>query len=97
MLFCGFRFFGYARSTLALGVGASRCRHGPVVLGDAGPEYPDHDDGEQGEESGEETAVDGAVRAVADVHADHVLEDLADGEEEAGSGEVDCVTVSECS
>jgi hypothetical protein len=31
------------------------------------------------------------------VHADHVLEDLADGEEEAGSGEVDCVTVSECS
>ena len=97
MLFCGFRFFGHARSTLALGVAASGCRHWPVVLGDAGPEYPDHDNGEQGEEGGEETAVDGAVRAVADVHADHVLEDLADGEEEAGSGEVDCVTVSECS
>lgn len=97
MLFCGFRFFGYARSTLALGVGASRCRHGPVVLGDAGPEYPDHDDGEQSEEGGEEAAVDGAVRAVADVHADYVLEDLADGEEEAGGGEVDCMTVSEYS
>jgi hypothetical protein len=31
------------------------------------------------------------------VHADYVLEDLADGEEEAGGGEVDCVTVSEYS
>jgi hypothetical protein len=64
-----------------LGVGAScGCGHWPVVLGDAGPEDPDHDDGEQGEKGGEETAVDGTVRAVADVHADHVLEDLADGE-----------------
>jgi len=88
----------YARSTLASGVGASGgCGHWPVVLGDAGPEYPDHDDGEQGEEGGEETAVDGAVRAVADVHADHVLEDLADGEEETGSSEVHYVIVSGCS
>jgi hypothetical protein len=81
-----------------LGVSAScGCGHWPVVLGDAGPEHPDHDDGEQSEEGGEKTAVDGAVRAVADVHADHVLEDLADGEEKAGSGEVHYVTVRKCS
>lgn len=81
-----------------LGVRAScGCGHGPVVFGDAGPEYPDHDDGEQGEQGREETAVDGAVRAVADVHADHVLEDLANGEEKTGSGEVYWKNVSEFS
>ena len=79
----------HTRSTARLGVGAScGCGHGPVVFGDAGPEDPDHDDGEQGEEGREEAAVDGAVRAVADVHADHVLEDLADGEEKTGGTEV---------
>ena len=95
MLFLVFWFFSVRAQHARLGVGAScGCRHWPVVLGDAGPEYPDHDDGEQGEEGGEETAVDGAVRAVADVHADHVLEDLADSEEKTGSSEIHCVCVS---
>jgi len=97
MLF-GFRFFLARAQHARLGVGASGgCGHWPVVLGDAGPEDPDHDDGEQGEEGGEEATVYGAVRAVADVYADHVLEDLADGEEKAGGGEVHCVIVSKCS
>jgi len=97
MLF-GFRFFLARAQHARLGVGASGgCGHWPVVLGDAGPEDPDHDDGEQGEKGGEETAVDGTVRAVADVHADHVLEDLADGEEETGGSEVHYVIVSKCS
>jgi hypothetical protein len=56
-LFC----FLYATHT-RLGVGtACRRGHGPVVFGNAGPEYPDHDDGEQSEQGGEEAAVDGAV------------------------------------
>ena len=95
MLFLVFWFFSVRAQHARLGVGAScGCRHWPVVLGDAGPEYPDHDDGEQGEEGREETAVDGAVRAVADVHADHVLKNLADGKEKTGSGKVHCVNVS---
>jgi hypothetical protein len=83
---------------LALSVCATRGgRHGPVVFGDARPEDPDHDDGEQCEESREETAVDGTVRAVADVHADHVLKDLADGEEESSCAEVHYTIVSKYS
>jgi hypothetical protein len=78
------------------GVSAScRGRHWPVVFGDAGPEDPDHDDGEQSEESREEAAVDGAVGAVADVYADHVLEYLADGEKEGSANEVHCTGFSE--
>ena len=73
-------------------VGAScGSRHGPVVFCDARPEDPGHDDGQQSEESREEAAVDCAVGTNADVHADDVLEDLADGEEESGGAEVDCV------
>lgn len=71
-------------------------RHGPVIFCDARPEDPDHDDGEQGEEGREEAAVDGAAGAGADVHADNVLEDLADGEEESGDAEVDWGIVSNC-
>jgi len=77
------------RESTVLGVCAT-CGggHGPVVLGDARPEDPDHDDGEEGEERFEEAAVDLPSRACADVWADDVLEDLADGKEEHGAGEV---------
>jgi len=84
-----FVFFSLPRSS---SVGAScRSRHGPVVFRDARPEDPDHDDGQQGEESREEAAVDGTVGAVTDVHTNNVLEDLADGEEDSSGTEVDCV------
>jgi len=84
-------FHAILRFLFFSGVGAfCRSRHGPVVFCDARPEDPDHDDGQHGEESREESAVDGTVRAVADVHADNVLEDLADGEEESGGTKVDC-------
>jgi hypothetical protein len=66
-------------------------RHGPVVFRDARPEDPDHDDGEHGEESRKKAAVDGTVGAVADMHANNVLEDLADGEEDSSGAEVDYV------
>lgn len=73
-------------------VGAScGSRHGPVVFCDARPEDPDHDDGQKGKESREKSAVDRTVRAVADVHANNVLEDLADREEDSGGTKVDCV------
>ena len=61
----------------------------PVVFRYAGPEDPDHDYGEEGEEDLEEAAVYFAFCAVADVDGDYELEDLAKGEEEAGAGEVD--------
>jgi hypothetical protein len=54
----------------------------PIVLGYARPEFPYRDDGEEGEESFEETAVYLAICRVADVHADYVLEYLADCETE---------------
>lgn len=73
-------------------VGATRGgRHGPVIFGDTGPEDPDHDNRKKGEQGGEESAVDCAVGAVADVHTDHVLEDLANGEKETGGGKVDWI------
>jgi hypothetical protein len=82
----------FSSSSFSSSVGAScGSRHGPVVFRDARPEDPDHDDGQQREESREEAAVDGTVGAVADVHADNVLEDLADGEEDSSGAEVDCV------
>lgn len=64
--------------------------HRPVVFSDAGPEDPDHYYREQGEEGLEETPVDLAVGAFTDVHADYVLEDLANGEEDGSSKEVYC-------
>jgi hypothetical protein len=65
--------------------------HWPVILGDTRPEYPDHDYSQQGEQRLEETAVDLAVCASADVHADNVLENLSDREEERGANEVYCI------
>ena len=72
-----------------LRVPAGRDGHGPVVLGDAGPVDPDHDDGEEGEEGFEEGAVDLGMGGEADVDADDVLEDLADGEKEGGGEKID--------
>lgn len=95
MFFFPFFPFFFGAANVDLGVCAA-CggRHGPVVFGDAGPEDPDHDDREQGEEGRKEAAVDGTIGAVADVHADNILEDLTDGKEEAGSDEVDWTIVS---
>jgi hypothetical protein len=55
-------------------------RHWPVILGDARPKYPDHDYSQQRKERLKETAIDLAVCAGANVHADNVLEDLSDRE-----------------
>lgn len=63
---------------------------GPVVLGDARPKCPHGHHGKEGKERLEEAAVDSAVGRVANVHADDVLEDLSNDEEESGSEEVDC-------
>ena len=83
-----FLFFLFFSSCVGASCGS---RHGPVVFCDARPEDPDHDDGQHGEKSREEAAVDGTVRACADVHADNVLENLADGKKESGGAKVDCV------
>lgn len=62
---------------------ASGRRHGPVIFCYAGPEDPDQDNGEECKEGFEEAAINRAVGASADVYADDVLKDLADGETEA--------------
>ena len=67
---------------------ASWRRHWPVVFCYASPEDPDADHCQEGEERLEQPAVDCAFRAIADVHADDILEDLADREEECCADEV---------
>jgi hypothetical protein len=69
-------------------------RRGPVVFCYARPEDPDGQHREYREEHFEHATIDIAVRAIADVHRCHELEDLTDGEKEPGSGEVDCGDVS---
>ena len=59
---------------------ASNSWHRPVVLGDARPEDPDHHDRKEREKGLEETTIDLARGASADVDADNVLEDLSNGE-----------------
>ena len=71
-----------------LGVRVARI-HRPVVLGDARPEQPDQDHGDQGEESLEQGAVDRARGAVANVRADDKVEDLSQCEGNGRAGEVD--------
>lgn len=60
----------------------------PIVLGNAGPEDPDHHDGQEGEERFKKGAVDFALGPGTDVLTDHVLEYLADSEQKGGSEEV---------
>ena len=55
--------------------------HRPVVLGDAGPEQPERDDGQQGEERLEHGTVDPTIRCAAKMCADDVLKYLANGEQ----------------
>lgn len=69
-------------------VGTDGRLSGPIVLGDAGPEHPYGDNGQQGEERLEEGAINPAVCASADVPADGKLKDLADGKEDRGREEV---------
>jgi hypothetical protein len=73
-------------------IGSCAChsRHWPVVLGDAGPEHPYHYYCQQGEERLEESSINLAVCAVADVHADNILEDLSNSKEKGRTEEVDC-------
>jgi hypothetical protein len=73
---------------LIIGSGACHSRHGPVILSDARPEHPDHDDCEQGEERLKQPTVDLAIGALADVHTDYVLENLSDSEQDGGTQEV---------
>lgn len=70
-------------------VGAAGRGHGPIVFCDTRPEYPNRHDGAESEQSLEQGAVDFAACAVADVRADNVLEDLAEGEKHGGCEEVD--------
>ena len=60
-------------------ISASGDRHRPIIFRDAGPEDPYHDYGSECEEGFEEGAVYLAGRGVADMSADYVLEDLANG------------------
>ena len=69
---------------------SSDSRHRPVVLGDTRPEDPDHHNRKKCEKSLEETTVDLAASARADMDADDILEDLSDSEEESSAEEIDC-------
>ena len=60
----------------------------PVVFGYAGPEIPDGDDGQECEQCLEQRSVDLSVGTIADMGADDILEDLANGKKEDGAGEV---------
>lgn len=60
----------------------------PVILGDARPEIPDCNNGYEGKQGLEQRPIDLAVGAVTDVGAYNILEDLADGEKEDGTGEI---------
>jgi hypothetical protein len=64
-------------------------RRWPIVFCYTTPEAPDGHDGEQGEEHFEHATIDLVVCAVADVNGDDELEDLAEGKEDGGGGEVD--------
>ena len=91
MLFSVFFFFLPHAQHARLGVGASgRCRHGPVVLGDAGPEYPDHDHCKQREECLKEATVDLARGPGADMDTDDILEDLSNGKKQSCANKIHC-------
>lgn len=63
--------------------------HRPVVLGDTGPEDPHHNHRQEREQRLEHGAVNLAVCTIANIFADHVVEDLADGEKNGSGGKVD--------
>lgn len=67
---------------------ATRHRDWPVVFRDAGPECPYRDDRQEREQCLEQATVDLAICSSADMYADHVLEDLANGKEKDCSEEV---------
>ena len=62
--------------------------HWPVVFCYAGPEYPDHDDREEREERLKQATINFAIRGGAEMCADHVLEDLANGEKKSCCAEI---------
>lgn len=62
--------------------------HWPVVLGNAGPKHPDHDNGQEREERFKQSSVDLAVGTVADVDADDVLENLGNGEQQGSRDKI---------
>jgi hypothetical protein len=70
-------------------VSRAACWCRPIIFRDAGPEFPYRANGEKGEERFEETAVDLAIRRIADVYADHVLKYLSNCEQESSDNEVD--------
>lgn len=77
-------------------VRASGCyRHRPIVFGDAAPEAPYCTNCQKSEKCLEQCAVNLAAGGVAEVNADHVFEDLSDGEQQGGSSQVDYRQVRE--
>lgn len=62
---------------------------GPVILGDAAPEDPEHTDREQRKERFKQGAINSPICALANMGTDHVLEDLADGEQQTSGGQID--------
>ena len=73
-----------------LGVCAAiRCRHRPVILRYARPKYPDQHHGYEGKKCLEKAAVDFAIRAIANVHADDILENLAESKGQCPANKVD--------
>ena len=65
----------YDMETLRVGTGYW---HWPIVFRDARPEVPDHDYGEQGEKRLKHCSIYLPIRAIADMHADDIFEDLPD-------------------
>ena len=61
----------------------------PVVLGDTAPENPDRSNREQRKERFKQGAVYFSIRSLTQMSADHILEDLADGKQQASSGQID--------
>lgn len=66
----------------------------PVILGDATPEAPDGDNGKEGEQSLEKSAVDFSGRGLTQVCTDHILEDLTNRKQQSRADQVDCDTGS---
>lgn len=70
-------------------------RQRPVVFGDTAPEGPDPGNSEEGEESFEQSSIDLAACGLAQVGADHIIEDLTNCKQQASTGEIYCCSVSE--
>ena len=80
---------GQGETEILLGVSTAN-RQGPVIFGNTAPEGPDSNDWEEREKGLEQSTVDLSIGGLAKVDADHVLENLTNGEQQGRSGKIDC-------